>query len=170
MSMNKESINFLYWYLKDGVYQIKVSLKDDTCVLDKLYNFNNGVLPNLGSNEFPMSSFSTPTLKINKNLSFGCGYVKFCLSNAAYNEKINKFINDLQQKLLKLGNYIEHFSYMYVPYLFKIENDKFYISNPFFVINNQKKYNFSIIYPMSVFKKKKIFLLVLVKVISIQLC
>jgi hypothetical protein len=48
---------------------------------------------------------------------------------------------------------------MYIPYLFKLENNKLFISNPFFVVSDVKKYNFSIIYPMSLIEIDKYILI-----------
>jgi hypothetical protein len=42
-----------------------------------------------------MISFSTPLLKINKNIKLGCGYIKIILSHPTYNSKIKNFISSL---------------------------------------------------------------------------
>lgn len=157
-SKSKKYFKFLYWYMDDGVYIIKVpidkNINNNSCINKILFKYKGDVLPRYGNDNFPMISFSSPLIKINKNIKIGCGYTKFILSHPTYNQKIKKFINSIQDILVSSNSkYIEHFSYIYVPYLFKlVDNKKLFISNPFYVINNSMKYNFSIIYPMSLIK------------------
>jgi len=121
------------------------------------------IIDGLGSKELPMFSFGTPMVTTSNNEKIGCGHIKIIINYNYTNSKIKNFILKIKKKLNKKygENYIEHISYMYLIYFFKLTNNKtkMFISNAFLLLKKKLKYKFSINFPMSInIKNNKLYL------------
>ena len=120
---------------------------------------NKDIIDGNGSKLLPMFSFGTSFIKLDNNNDniiydgIAAGHTKIILSKLYENENIKSFIKNKNEELSTLDNYIEHNSYIYMCYfirLIKYKNNtyKLYISDSYLFIDKEKKYIFSICFPM----------------------
>ncbi len=162
-----KSFSFLCWFEKGYVTIINIQHDKDKYFVSKCIKYNiiemkKDKIDGLGSDYLPMFSFGTPTININleKKVFYdrlGSGHVKIIRSKKYNNNKLNQFKMKLEKYYDKFfsDKYIEHTSYMYLMYFFRIiKYDnltyKMFISDIFLPLNMKEKdiYQFSIIYPM----------------------
>lgn len=168
--INKQFL-FLYWFEEEGVSMIYVNNKFNSgCVKKTIVKYKKDKILGLGSTTLPLFSFGSTTIKL-KSQQFsqdfiGVGHIKI-IKNFKFDEasKINLFRNKLSSQLInKFGdNYIEHNSYFYLMFFFRLlKNEKgkyaMLISDSYLPINldENNKYKFSIIFPMSIFFKNNL--------------
>ena len=155
---------FLNWYENGYVTITLVNyIRNQPCIKKNLIKMDGDIINGLGSNQLPMFSFGTPMITTINNEKIGCGHIKIILNYNYTNNKIKKFIAKIRKKFnKKYGEYyIEHISYIYLMYFFKLTNNKtkMYISDAFLIIKKKLKYKFSINFPMSInIKNNKLYL------------
>lgn len=145
-----DKFTFFHWFEKDGVYIVDVPKNYNLgCTKHKYVGFSKDPIPPLGNSILPMFSFTTPFIKT-KIGYLSAGHTKLmCTGRYEPNSSANKIRIKIRTEFPKLGNYIEHSSYIYFAFFILLKDDKFLFSNSFLPVKVIDGYVFSIIFPMS---------------------
>lgn len=152
---NQPYFMFLNWF-ENGyltVSYIPLNVKNKDCIKKNIIKMKGDLIDGIGNKKLPMFSFGTPMFQLNENEWIGSGHIKIINTYKYENDELNNFKIQLLE-LNKEYNYVEHLSYVYLTYHILLSKNngewKMLISDAFLYIPVEKKYVFSINFPVGI--------------------